>query len=486
MKHIELQRVAPADIEARSMELIGQELGERVFPAEQLPVVKRVIHTTADFEYADSLVFSAGAVEAGVAAIRQGCTIVTDTQMAFSGVNKRVLEKFGGRAVCFMSDPDVAAEAKARGETRATVSMERAARLEGPLVLAIGNAPTALVRACELIDAGELKPALVIGVPVGFVNVVESKELLLTLDVPYIVARGRKGGSNVAAAICNAMLYQASNNAREEREGRTMTERAVLAVSFGTSHRDTLEKNIAAIEAELAAAFPERTVRRAFTSGMILRKLAGEGTHIDNVPQALERLLAEGCTDVVVQPTHVMNGEEYHKLLAQAEPYRARFARMSFGRPLLTAAEDYAALGRALMEALPAQRADTAVLYMGHGSEHQANSAYALMEYAFHDLGRKDVVIGTVEGYPGFGEALRRLKERPQVRRVELRPLMTVAGDHAKNDLAGDEEDSWRRRLEAEGYETVCVLTGLGEHPAVRALFVEHARQAEQLQAEAC
>ena len=221
MKHIELQRVAPADIEARSMELIGQELGERVFPAEQLPVVKRVIHTTADFEYADSLVFSAGAVEAGVAAIRQGqmigliCTIVTDTQMAFSGVNKRVLEKFGGRAVCFMSDPDVAAEAKARGETRATVSMERAARLEGPLVLAIGNAPTALVRACELIDAGELKPALVIGVPVGFVNVVESKELLLTLDVPYIVARGRKGGSNVAAAICNAMLYQASNNARE-------------------------------------------------------------------------------------------------------------------------------------------------------------------------------------------------------------------------------------------------------------------------------
>ena len=189
---------------------------------------------------------------------------------------------------------------------------------------------------------------------------------------------------------------------------------------------------------------------------------------------------------MVVQPTHVMNGEEYHKLLAQAEPYRARFAHMAFGRPLLTAAEDYAALGRALMEALPAQRADTAVLYMGHGSEHQANSAYALMEYAFHDLGRKDVVIGTVEGYPGFGEALRRLKERPQVRRVELRPLMTVAGDHAKNDLAGDEEDSWRRRLEAEGYETACVLTGLGEYPAVRALFVEHARQAEQLQAEAC
>ena len=215
MKKIQLQRVAPADIEERSMEIIGQELGERVFPADQLPVIKRVIHTSADFDYADNLVFSAGAVEQGVAAIKGGCTIVTDTQMAFSGVNKRVLEKFGGKAVCFMSDPDVAAEAKERGETRATVSMERAAALEGPVILAVGNAPTALVRACQLIEEGKWAPALIIGVPVGFVNVVESKELLLTMDTPHIVARGRKGGSNIAAAICNALLYQASNNARE-------------------------------------------------------------------------------------------------------------------------------------------------------------------------------------------------------------------------------------------------------------------------------
>lgn len=215
MKKVELQRVAPADIEARSMEIIGQELGDRVFPADQLPVIKRAIHTSADFDYADNLVFSDGAVEKGIAAIKGGCTIVTDTQMAFSGVNKRVLEKFGGKAVCFMSDPDVAAEAKERGETRATVSMERAAALEGPVILAVGNAPTALVRACELIEEGKWAPALIIGVPVGFVNVVESKELLLTMDTPHIVARGRKGGSNIAAAICNALLYQASNNARE-------------------------------------------------------------------------------------------------------------------------------------------------------------------------------------------------------------------------------------------------------------------------------
>ena len=212
---VELQRVAPAEIEARSMEIIQSELGERTFPAEVLPVVKRVIHTTADFDYADNLVFSPGAVEKGIAAIQGGCAIVTDTQMARSGINKRVLEKFGGEAVCFMSDPDVAAEAKERGVTRAAVSMERAAKLDRTLILALGNAPTALVRACELLEEGAMKPALIIGAPVGFVNVVESKELLLTENVPYIVARGRKGGSNVAAAICNAMLYLASGNARE-------------------------------------------------------------------------------------------------------------------------------------------------------------------------------------------------------------------------------------------------------------------------------
>ena len=214
---IKLQRVAPGDIEARSMELITAELGERAaaFTAEQLPILKRVIHTSADFDYADNLVFSPDAVSAGLEAIRRGCAIVTDTQMARSGINKKVLEKFGGEAVCFMSDPDVAREAKERGVTRATVSMERAAALEKPVILAIGNAPTALVRACELMADGRFSPALVIGVPVGFVNVVESKELLLTMSVPHIAARGRKGGSNVAAAICNALLYTVSHNERE-------------------------------------------------------------------------------------------------------------------------------------------------------------------------------------------------------------------------------------------------------------------------------
>ncbi|WP_409969951.1 precorrin-8X methylmutase [Bengtsoniella intestinalis] len=213
--NIELQRVAPSDIEARSMEIITAEMGAHNFSDLELPIVKRVIHTSADFGYQESLVFSKEAIEAGIAAIKAGCTIVTDTQMAWSGVNKRVLEKFGGKAVCFMSDPDVAAEAKSRGETRATVSMERAAQLEGNVIFALGNAPTALVRVCQLAEQGKCNPALVIGVPVGFVNVVESKELVIASDLPHIVARGRKGGSNVAAAICNALLYMASNNERE-------------------------------------------------------------------------------------------------------------------------------------------------------------------------------------------------------------------------------------------------------------------------------
>ncbi len=211
---IELQRVAPADIEARSMEMIAAELGPHSFTEEQLPIVKRCIHTSADFDYAMNLCFTEKAVAAGLEAIRTGCTVVTDTQMARSGVNKRVLERFGGQAVCFISDEDVAEEARERGVTRAAVSAERAAKLSGPVILAVGNAPTALVRACELMEEGSLKPALVIGVPVGSVNVVESKELLLGMPGEHIVARGRKGGSNIAAAICNALLYMASNNAR--------------------------------------------------------------------------------------------------------------------------------------------------------------------------------------------------------------------------------------------------------------------------------
>ena len=199
--------IAPMDIEKESFATITRELGDKQPPAELAPIVKRVIHTTADFEYADTLYFSPDVVEQAKAAIRSGAHIVTDTTMALSGINKKAAARFGCKADCFIADPDVAAEAKARGVTRALVSMEKAARLGEPLIFAIGNAPTALIRIRELMDAGELAPKLVIGVPVGFVNVVASKELIIESGAPCIVARGRKGGSNVAACIVNAILY---------------------------------------------------------------------------------------------------------------------------------------------------------------------------------------------------------------------------------------------------------------------------------------
>lgn len=202
------ETVKPRDIEARSFEIITQLLGDTPIDPENELVLKRVIHTTADFDYVENLVFSPHAVQKGLEALESGCDIVTDTQMAKAGINKRVLGKLGGQVHCFMSDEDVALEAKQRQVTRATVSMERAAALERKCIFAIGNAPTALIALKNLIDAGQIHPALIIGVPVGFVNVVESKEQILGLDVPCIVARGRKGGSNVAAAICNALLYQ--------------------------------------------------------------------------------------------------------------------------------------------------------------------------------------------------------------------------------------------------------------------------------------
>ena len=204
---IELQKALPAEIEARSMEIIAAELGRTLDP-ENEAVIKRVIHTSADFDYADNLWFSEHAVQKAAEALKNGASIVTDTQMAKAGINQTALSSLGGEAYCFMADEDVAQAAKRNGTTRAAASMEKAAGLQKPLIFAIGNAPTALVRLCELIEEKKIAPKLVIGVPVGFVNVVESKELLMQAPVPSIVARGRKGGSNVAAAIVNAILYQ--------------------------------------------------------------------------------------------------------------------------------------------------------------------------------------------------------------------------------------------------------------------------------------
>lgn len=207
---IEIENVLPAEIEKRSFEMIAEELRreEICLPEEQAPIIKRCIHTSADFEYAKNLVFSKGAVERALEAIQNGASIVTDTQMGKSGINKKRLAGYGGQVYCFMSDEDIARAAKENGTTRAVASMEKACMLEEKLIFAIGNAPTALIHLYEMIREGRIRPELVIGVPVGFVNVVQSKELIMAQEeVPYIVARGRKGGSNIAACICNALLY---------------------------------------------------------------------------------------------------------------------------------------------------------------------------------------------------------------------------------------------------------------------------------------
>lgn len=205
-----IEYVRPQDIEKRSFAIISKELEEKgiVLPKEQELVTKRAIHTSADFDYAKTMTYSAHAVGIAKKLIQNGADIVTDTNMALAGVNKKELAKYGGEAHCFMAEEEVANIAKGRGVTRAAVSMEKAAQIEKPVIFAIGNAPTALIELYEMIQSGKYRPAFIIGVPVGFVNVEAAKDLILKTDVPYIINRGRKGGSNIAAAICNALLYE--------------------------------------------------------------------------------------------------------------------------------------------------------------------------------------------------------------------------------------------------------------------------------------
>lgn len=207
---LNIEHVLPEDIEHRSFEIISEELRNRgiTLPKETEMVTKRVIHTSADFEYAQTMTYSPNAVAIAKELIQNGADIVTDTNMALAGINKRTLARHGGEAHCFMADEDVARIAKERKVTRATVSMEKAAGIQKQVIFAVGNAPTALIQLYEMIQSGTFRPAFIIGVPVGFVNVEAAKELILQTDIPYIVNRGRKGGSNVAAAICNAILYE--------------------------------------------------------------------------------------------------------------------------------------------------------------------------------------------------------------------------------------------------------------------------------------
>lgn len=253
-------------------------------------------------------------------------------------------------------------------------------------------------------------------------------------------------------------------------------------MSFGTSYEETRKKTIDKIEADLAAAFPDHRLYRAWTSKIIIKKLkTRDNVMVDTVPEALERMAADGVTELLVQPTHVLNGLENEWMREDIIKVKDRFETIRIGDPLLMYTEDFFSVIRGLMESLPVPNEEEALVFMGHGTSHSTNMTYPALDYMFKDLGYGHVIIGTVEGYPELSNVLRDLADLKTVRKVYLAPFMVVAGDHALNDMAGDEEDSWKSRLEEAGYEVECILKGLGEFEALRKLFTEHAKNAAAL-----
>lgn len=256
------------------------------------------------------------------------------------------------------------------------------------------------------------------------------------------------------------------------------TKQAILVVSFGTSYESTRKLTIDAIEQDIAAAFPTHRIYRAWTSKMILAKLKKrDGIHINNVTEAMVQMAKDGITDVVIQPTHVINGIENELMKKDALSFQKQFHSISFGTPLLTSEEDNAAVIHAVAEEFSSLDEDSALVLMGHGTSHYSNSIYAALDYTFKDLGYPHIFLGTVEAYPTM-KSLLRLLGTFQPKKVVLAPFMIVAGDHAHNDLAGDDPDSWANQFQKAGYKVDTVLKGLGEYPKIRQLFLSHIQAA--------
>lgn len=252
-----------------------------------------------------------------------------------------------------------------------------------------------------------------------------------------------------------------------------MSKKALAVISFGTTYKQAREA-IEKIEKTLAAACPEHDFFRAFTSSMVMAKIKREeGVTILNPRELLESLLEQGYTEVICQSLHVIPGFEYEKMCQMIEEYKDKFEKIEIGKPMLYDQIDYLRCGKALIANLPRLQDDEAVVYMGHGTEHPSNASYALMENTFRFLGAERIYMATVEGFPSVEYILRRLHAK-QVSKVYLAPFMIVAGDHAQNDLAGDEEDSWKSILETEGYGVQVLLKGLGEYDEISDLFVQH------------
>lgn len=257
-----------------------------------------------------------------------------------------------------------------------------------------------------------------------------------------------------------------------------MSKQALLVVSFGTSYDSTREKTIDKLESKLSAAFPDRTMYRAWTSKMIIKKILNrDGIKINTVTEAMEQMAADGIEDVLIQPTHILSGVENDFMTNDALAFKDKFKSITFGDPLLMYTDDFLATVSAVAEEFSHLAQDEALVLMGHGTTHQTNAVYAALDYIFKAQGHNNVFVGTVEGYPDFDTMLDFLK-KTEYKKVTLAPFMIVAGDHASNDMAGDDEDSWKSLLEAEGYSVNCVLKGLGEYPAIGQVFVDHAVKA--------
>lgn len=252
------------------------------------------------------------------------------------------------------------------------------------------------------------------------------------------------------------------------------TKKAILAVSFGTSHNDTRKITIDTIEKDMQDAFPAYSLYRAWTSKMIIKKVnSRDGVHIYTVKEAMEQMLQDGITDVLIQPTHVINGIENDLMKEDALAFQEQFHSISFGDPLLTSEQDNLAVIDAITSEFKDLTKDEVLVLMGHGTTHYANAIYAALDYTFKDKGYQNIFLGTVEAYPTM-ESLLKMVHAYQPKKVVLAPFMIVAGDHAKNDMASNEPDSWYSQFKAEGYNVEPVLKGLGEYPGIRKLFIEH------------
>ena len=257
-----------------------------------------------------------------------------------------------------------------------------------------------------------------------------------------------------------------------------MNEKAILAVSFGTSHPDTRKVTIDAIEARIKKEFPEYPFYSAWTSKRIIKKLLErDGIRINTVTEACERMLADGVREVVVQPTHILNGYEYDLLVKEVRHFKHKFEKIVFSKPLISGQDDIEKIIELFGNEFSYLEEGEALVLMGHGTEHFANTAYAALEYAFKDKGLKNVFVGCVEGYPDIN-CVRKLLKEYGPSKVFVTPLLIVAGEHAKNDMAGEEEGSWKNLLRSDGYEVECIVRGLGEYEAVRDLFAEHLKAA--------